>query len=92
VAVKTIGEPAGVAGYRVRVEHAVAGLPVASVVSWWHHDATLACAQTLQQPLIPQSTSQLVATRNRARDRRPQTQVGRGVDEDDLPHDAKYGR
>jgi hypothetical protein len=47
VAVKTIGEPAGVAGFRARVEHAVAGLPVASIVSWWHHDAALA-AQTLQ--------------------------------------------
>jgi hypothetical protein len=91
VSVQAIGKSAGVVRYRVRVEYAVALLPVASVVSRWHHDAALARAQTLQQPLIPQSTSQLVATRNRGRDGWPQTKVGRGIEEDNLPHHAKYG-
>jgi hypothetical protein len=89
--VQAIGKPAGVFSYRLRVEYAVALLPLASVVSRWHNDAALACAQTLQQSLIPQSTGQLVATRNRARDGWSQAKVGRGIEEDDLPHDVSMG-
>jgi hypothetical protein len=92
VAVQTTGKSASVASYRLRVKHAIAGLPVASVVSRWYDDAALTRTQALQQSLIPQSTSQLVATGNRARHGRPQTKVRWGVEEEDLPHHAKVRR